>query len=48
MTDGTPQTPAATARGKYAPVRLYESEILRRGLGAFAELGLHGPLPPLP
>ncbi|MFF3946844.1 TetR/AcrR family transcriptional regulator [Streptomyces sp. NPDC001902] len=40
MTDGTPdQAPAATARGKYAPVRLRESEILRRGLDTFAELG---------
>lgn len=43
MTDGTPrQAPAATARGKYAPVRMHESEILRRGLDTFAELGYAG------
>lgn len=43
MTDGTPrQTPATTDRGKYAPVRLHESEIPRRGLDAFAELGYAG------
>lgn len=40
MTDGQPaQDAKATARGKYAPVRMDESEILRRGLVAFAELG---------
>ncbi|WP_431959192.1 TetR/AcrR family transcriptional regulator [Actinacidiphila sp. bgisy160] len=43
MTDGTPrQTLAATARGKYAPVQMHESEILRRGLDTFAELGYAG------
>lgn len=40
VTDGTPQPGSTgTARGKYAPVRLHESEILRRGLDTFAELG---------
>ncbi len=40
MTDGTPrEAPEVRARGKYAPVRLPESEILRRGLDTFAELG---------
>ncbi|MDX3076953.1 TetR/AcrR family transcriptional regulator [Streptomyces sp. MI02-7b] len=40
MTDGTPARDVKeAARGKYAPVRMDESEILRRGLAAFAELG---------
>ncbi|MGW1736232.1 TetR/AcrR family transcriptional regulator [Streptomyces sp. NPDC001999] len=40
VTDGT-QAEAGTSpsRGKYAPVQLDESEILRRGLDTFAELG---------
>lgn len=39
MTDSKSKAAKALARGKYAPVQLDESEILRRGLDAFAELG---------
>jgi AcrR family transcriptional regulator len=39
VTDGTQEAAKSATRGKYAPVRLDESEILRRGLDTFAELG---------
>ncbi|MGW7263145.1 TetR/AcrR family transcriptional regulator [Streptomyces sp. NPDC054842] len=39
MTEGTGREAAPKARGKYAPVRMDEGEILRRGLDTFAELG---------
>lgn len=40
VTDRTPaQDPKETTRGKYAPVRMDDGEILRRGLLTFAELG---------
>ncbi|MER5405936.1 TetR/AcrR family transcriptional regulator [Streptomyces sp. NPDC002769] len=39
MTGGTQKAMESPVRGKYAPVQLEESEILRRGLDAFAELG---------
>ncbi|WP_329034143.1 hypothetical protein OHT61_01065 [Streptomyces sp. NBC_00178] len=42
MTDGTPvasQPRRPRKRGTYAPARLDESEILRRGLDTIAELG---------
>ncbi|MFF4244763.1 TetR/AcrR family transcriptional regulator [Streptomyces sp. NPDC001822] len=39
MTDAAPKTGRRPKRGKYAPAPLDESEILRRGLDTFAELG---------
>ncbi|MFL4905857.1 TetR/AcrR family transcriptional regulator [Streptomyces sp. MMS24-I2-30] len=39
MTNRTQKAPKPPTRGKYAPVQLDESEILRRGLTTFAELG---------
>ncbi|GGT31744.1 TetR/AcrR family transcriptional regulator [Streptomyces chromofuscus] len=39
MTDTTHEVAKIRTRGKYTPVELDESEILRRGLDTFAELG---------
>ncbi|MFF2996977.1 TetR/AcrR family transcriptional regulator [Streptomyces sp. NPDC057950] len=39
MTDGNRSAARPLSRGRYAPAQLDESEILRRGLEAFAELG---------